>query len=264
MTSMLSRDISPEQYPAPPVGAAEWLLGAGGMTRDERRRVVAHDGGPAGAAAATWAARVPAKARDVRPGVPAVGEDRDPVAAAGLAPDLEAGRVERAGEEPSPMQRIADGARAVVAARAERSVGASPDVGQVVDLVGRLDHAADGERGVRGRDGVTVRVERRVAGRRRDLREVRLDLALLAEQGAEDALPGIAGGRQLGLLLCDLRVLAGDLPLLGGHLIARGLDAVVGRLQLVDEGRDLIAQAPDPRDDLVVVLVDVVDVPGPG
>ena len=59
-------------------------------------------------------------------------------------------------------------------------------------------------------------------------------------------------------------MLARDLPLLGGDRVASGQDPVVGRLQLVDEGGDLIAQAADPGDDLVVVLLDVVDVLGAG
>ena len=57
-------------------------------------------------------------------------------------------------------------------------------------------------------------------------------------------------------------MLAGDLPLLGGDRVAGRLDPVVGRLQLVDQGGDLIAQAADPGDHLVVVALDVVQVLG--
>src|SRR3954470_22064148 len=92
------------------------------VARDEGRGVVPHDGAPARPAAAAGAAGVPAQPRDVSPSVAAVGEDRDPVAAARIAPDLESGRVERAGEEAAAVEHVADRAGAVVALRGRGAV----------------------------------------------------------------------------------------------------------------------------------------------
>src|SRR5829696_10407078 len=122
------------------------------MAGDEAGGVVAHHGAPAGSVASARAARVEAQAGDVGPGVAGVREDGDPVAPAGLAPDLEAGGVERAGEEAAAVQGEADGARAVIAARGEGTVSSTPYVGKVVDLVGCLDRRAHRERRVRRRN----------------------------------------------------------------------------------------------------------------
>ena len=95
--------------------------------------------------------------------------------------------------------------------------------------------------------------------------EVALDLPLLLEQRVEDALARRCARRPAGTAAAWIWACsAGELPLLGGDLVARGLDPVVGRLELVDEGGDLVAQAADPGDDLVVVVLDVVEVLGPG
>src|SRR5262245_17478550 len=139
----------------------------GRVPGDEAGGVVPHHGRPAGAVAATGSARVPAQPGDVGPGVAAGGEAGAPGAPARRAPDLEAGRVERAGEEAASVERVADGAGAVIATRGERAVSPTPDVGKVVDLVGGLDHPTNRKRCVRRRDRVAVRVDRRVAGGRR-------------------------------------------------------------------------------------------------
>src|SRR5882724_1184509 len=132
-------------------GAAWWPLVAGGVPGDEVGGVLVQLGAPTRAVGAV-AGGVPTQAGDHRPGVAAVREGRDPVASAGCPPDLEAGRVKRAGEQASAVQGEADGPGAVVTARGERAVAAAPYVGKIVDLIGGLDRAADGERSVRWRD----------------------------------------------------------------------------------------------------------------
>src|SRR6202020_2125153 len=58
---------------------------------------------------------VEGEAADDHPGVFGVGVDGDPLAGARFAPGLEAGRVERAFQQPAAVQRVGDGAGAVVA-----------------------------------------------------------------------------------------------------------------------------------------------------
>src|ERR1700679_4363422 len=71
---------------------------------------------PAGVPARTGAAdRVEGEAADHHPGVFGVGVDRDPLARAGFAPGLEAGRVERAFQQTAAVQSVGDGGGAVVA-----------------------------------------------------------------------------------------------------------------------------------------------------
>src|SRR5262249_30786613 len=67
---------------------------------------------------------------------------------------LEAGRVERAFEEAAAVQRVADGAGAVVPGRFEGAVTPAPDVGRGGDRVRRFDRALDG----RGRVGGDARL----------------------------------------------------------------------------------------------------------
>src|SRR6185437_11107610 len=64
------------------------------------------------------------------------------LARSGLAPAHEARRVERAREESARGERVADRARAVVAA-ARSAVPAAPDVRRRRDLVRRGDDATD-------------------------------------------------------------------------------------------------------------------------
>src|SRR3954451_21600273 len=129
--------LATSRLDSPPLrsGAVLWPLVAGGVPGDEGRSVVPHHGAPARAVASAGSAGVPAQTGDVGPGVAAVGEDGDPVAAAGLAPHFEAGRVERAGEEAAAVEHEAHRARAVVSTRGERAVSPSPYIREVVNLV---------------------------------------------------------------------------------------------------------------------------------
>jgi hypothetical protein len=68
------------------------------------------------------------------------GVDAHPASRARAAPAHESGRVERRFEQAREVQDVADRARAVIAARAPVAMAAAPDVGPVVDPVGRLDH----------------------------------------------------------------------------------------------------------------------------
>ena len=82
---------------------------------------------------------VEGEAGDHHPGVFGVGVDGDPLARAGFAPGLQAGRVERAFEEAAAVQGEADRARAVIAGGFEGAVAAAPDVGGGGDRVGGRD-----------------------------------------------------------------------------------------------------------------------------
>ena len=113
---------------------------AGRVAGDEAFGRVDRVGVPARAGAAD---RVEGEAGDDHPGVFGVGVDGDPLAGAGFAPGLEAGRVERAFEEAAAVQGEADRARAVVAGRFEGAVAAAPDVGGGGDRVGRFDRGLD-------------------------------------------------------------------------------------------------------------------------
>src|SRR3954447_25449477 len=108
------------------------------MAGDEARGG-AHRARPA-RAAARQRARVVAPAVDDHERVAGVRVDRDAAARAGLAPALEAGGVERAREQPAGGERVADRARAVIAAR-RAAVAAAPHVGRAGDLVRRGDDA---------------------------------------------------------------------------------------------------------------------------
>src|ERR1700744_2121267 len=116
---------------------SRWLE-AGRVARDETFRRVDPAGVPARAGAAD---RVEGEAADDHPSVFGVGVDRDPLARAGFAPGLEAGRVERAFQQAAAVQRVGDGAGAVVAGGFEGAVAAAPDVRGHRDRVGRGDRA---------------------------------------------------------------------------------------------------------------------------
>src|ERR1700761_737752 len=105
---------------------SRWLE-AGRMADYEAFGAVDPAGVPAGAGAAD---RVEGEAADDHPGVLGVGVDRDPLARAGFAPGLEAGRVQRAFQQAAAVQRVGDGAGAVVAGGFEGAVAAAPDVGR--------------------------------------------------------------------------------------------------------------------------------------
>src|SRR5215208_6238226 len=101
----------------------------------EARRVARHEarvrpavhGLPTGPA--LGAARVEAQARHDHERVAVVGEDRDPAAAAWLAPLHEAGGVERTVEQARARERKRDRSRAVIAAVAPGTVPTAPLVG---------------------------------------------------------------------------------------------------------------------------------------
>src|SRR4051812_6033427 len=117
----------------------------------------------------TRAGRVEARTRDDDVGVAGLAVDGDPLALAGLAPAHEAGRVERLVEQPGAVQRIRDGARAVVARVLEVPVAAAVLVrlvgdavrggDRLLDLVGRV-RRGDGGLAV-GRDLGAVAARRR-------------------------------------------------------------------------------------------------------
>src|SRR3712207_3669227 len=79
-------------------------------------------------------ARVEPQPGDLHVRVAAVRVDGDPAAGPVLAPAQEARGVQRAGEQAASAQGVGDGARAVVAARAEAAVAAAVDVGPADDL----------------------------------------------------------------------------------------------------------------------------------
>src|SRR6201996_7625763 len=108
----------------PPAGGA--LSVTGRVADDEAFGRVDPGVVPARAGAADG---VEGDAGDHHPGVLGVGVDGDPGARARFAPGLQAGRVERAFEEATAMQGVADSARAVVAFGFEGAVAAAPDVG---------------------------------------------------------------------------------------------------------------------------------------
>src|SRR3954469_9830402 len=152
--------------PPSPRGRSSMRLEAGGVPRDvavRRAPLVA----PARSALAARARRrgVEAQAGDDRVGVAAVRVDRDPRALARPAPALEPGRVERLRDEPAAVQRVADGARAVVARVLPLAVAAAVAVGLRGDPVGRGDRVLDLLWGVaRGDGGAAVARDVRLAG----------------------------------------------------------------------------------------------------
>src|SRR3954451_307498 len=88
--------------------------------------------------------RVEANPRDHQEHVTGVRVDGEPVALAALAPAVIAARGHRALDEVPAVQRVADRARAVVAARLEARVPASVAVaGALGDVVRRPDHFLD-------------------------------------------------------------------------------------------------------------------------
>ena len=113
-----------------------------GRVPDDEPRELATALRPAGPAAGQRD-RVKAPAGDDHPRVVGVGVDGDPAARAGIAPALKAGRVERRAEQAGGGERVADRARAVVAAGLEGAVAAAPDVGQRRDRVAGGDHLGD-------------------------------------------------------------------------------------------------------------------------
>src|SRR4051812_5997688 len=152
--------------PPSPRGRRSMRLEAGGVPRDvavRRAPFVA----PARSALAARARRggVEAQAGDDRVGMTAVRVDRDPRALARLAPALEPGRVERLRDEAAAVQRVADGARAVVARVLPLAVAAAVAVGLRGDPVGRGDRVLDLLRCVARRDrGAAVARDARLAG----------------------------------------------------------------------------------------------------
>ena len=97
------------------------------------------------------AARVEPDPGDIDIGVLGVRVDRDPLAGAAGAPQLELARVKRRGQQVGAVQRVGDGARAVVAVRDEAGVAAAVDVGLADQLVARRDRLPDPRRRVGGR-----------------------------------------------------------------------------------------------------------------
>src|ERR1700744_2757602 len=172
---------------------SRWLE-AGRVARDETFRRVDPARVPARAGAADG---VEGEAADHHPGVFGVGVDRDPLAGAGFAPGLEAGRVERAFQQAAAVQRVGDGAGAVVAGGFEGGVAAAPDVGRVGDRVGGGDDALDlgrrRGRGARFRFGDEAGLFGRVERRRR-----------FARRFGDDARFGGRGGGFFGALGGDL------------------------------------------------------------
>src|SRR3954452_22082197 len=116
----------------------------------------ASGGGAAGLRDAVAVAGVEAQAGDHHERVTRVRVDRDPLAHARGAPLHEVAGVERLREQPGPVEGVADGARAVVPARAERSVSAAVAVGPARDLVRSRDRLHDLGRGAGRGNGHAV------------------------------------------------------------------------------------------------------------
>src|ERR1700744_1100731 len=269
---------------------SRWLE-AGRVARDETFRRVDPAGVPARAGAADG---VEGEAADHHPGVFGVGVDRDPLAGTGFAPGLEAGRVERAFQQAAAVQRVGDGAGAVVAGGFEGAVATAPDVRGVGDRVGRGD------------DLLYLRRRRRRGARFRFGDEAGLFARVQRRRGfgchfGDDALFRRPFGRFFGVLGGDLfgdrgevvtqrlflglqRVhrfaalglgalqfeearfggfLGGGDFLLGGRdRITRAFDLFLGRGQPADRVLDFVAQRLDLGDDRVVVALDPVQVFG--
>src|SRR6476661_1983286 len=138
-----------------------------------------------------------------------VREHRDPLALAGLAPALEAGRVERLAEEATTVERVADGAGAVVARVLPAAVATAVLVRLAGDRVGGGDHVLDLLRRAVGRDrGPAVGGERRLRRRVAAGGVVALPAAALAHRVRVAAVLG-DGPREL---LVTRRRLAVDRP----------------------------------------------------
>ena len=155
--------------------------------RQRARRVL-----PARAERAVAAARVEAQPGDVHEDVAVVRVDRDPLAGAGRAPLRELAGDERGVEQPRGGERVADRARAVVAAVDERAVAAAPDVRELRDRVAAGDDPGDHVRGADGRLGAAAAADGRAnRGRRRS--------ATAAVEGLDGLLHLLELGANLGV-----------------------------------------------------------------
>src|SRR4051794_37129016 len=102
-------------------------LETGGVAGDVAD-VVAQVFVPAGAGAFRIARGIPAEAGDHRVGVTRIGVDGDPAPFSTQAPAFHRPRGQRAFEESTAMQGVADGPRAVIAAVPPAPVSAAPDI----------------------------------------------------------------------------------------------------------------------------------------
>src|SRR6201996_9026642 len=251
------------------------------MAGDETFRRVHPAGVPARAGAAD---RVEGEAADHHPRVFGVGVDRDPLARAGFAPGLEAGRVERAFQQAATVEGVGDGAGAVVTGGFEGGVAAAPDVGGVGDRVGRGDDLLHLRRR-RGRGarfrfadeaGFFARVERRRGFGRRfgddalrrrpfgrffgvlggdlfgDRGEVVAQRFFLRLQRVHRFAALGLGALQFGEARFGSFLGGGDFLLGGGDRVRRAFDLFLGRGQPPDRVLDFVAQRLHLADDRVV------------
>src|SRR3954447_11714370 len=144
-----------------------WVTHLEAATRSEGR-APARPGAPRDRGGVVGAG-VEAKARHHHVRVAAVGVDADPAAGAALAEAGQAGRVERRQQQAPAVERVGDGARAVVAAvePGEAAMAAAPAVALADQPVGGHEPPPHEPRGAGGRDGATVGGDARGAGRGR-------------------------------------------------------------------------------------------------
>src|SRR5262245_30190406 len=95
-------------------------------------------------------ARVEAQPGDDQERVAGVRVDREPLALAARAPAHERRRVERALQQAGEVQRVGDGARAVIALVDEPAMPAAVAVREGLELVGGPDRVLDGGRRIGG------------------------------------------------------------------------------------------------------------------
>src|SRR3954447_1536927 len=172
--------------PTPYSNPGRSCLKPGGVTHGvaARRATLRAPAWPAAAAGARGR-RVEAQAGDHGVGVTGVRVDGDPLALAGLAPALEARRVERLAQQSAAVQRVAHRARAVIARVLPLAVAAAVLVRLPRDAVGGGNRVLDLLRSAVGSDRRAA-----IRGQSRLARGVGLSAwieALAARTGGVDA-----------------------------------------------------------------------------
>src|SRR3954454_7239763 len=111
-------------------------------------------------------AGIEAKPGDHHVDVVIVGVDRDPTSETGITPVLELTGDHRPFEQAGAVERVADGAGAVIAMRSPARMAAAPYIWAATDVIGELGHVLDRLRGGAGSHRPAA-VEGGAAGRAR-------------------------------------------------------------------------------------------------